>query len=205
MTEMILNQLRQIRTAINLYRKRRWWKNLQKMGMHIGKDVNLPMSTWIDVPHCFLISIGDKCGFGEGCAILAHDAMPNEYIDATKIGKVRIHESCHFGMKTVITPGVQIGPRAIVGSNSLVINDIPPDTVAGGVPAKVICSLEDYKKRHLKLLKELPVFPYKEYSVQYLTPEKLQEMLEKLDDSVGYITGGYTVMEESGEGLYRTK
>jgi len=202
---MILNQLRQIRTAINLYRKRRWWKNLQKMGMHIGKDVNLPMSTWIDVPHCFLISIGDKCGFGEGCAILAHDAMPNEYIDATKIGKVRIHESCHFGMKTVITPGVQIGPRAIVGSNSLVINDIPPDTVAGGVPAKVICSLEDYKKRHLKLLKELPVFPYKEYSVQYLTPEKLQEMLEKLDDSVGYITGGYTVMEESGEGLYRTK
>ena len=174
------------------------------MGMQLGKDINLPMSTWIDMPHCFLISIGDKCGFGEGCAILAHDAMPNEYIDATRIGKVKIHDSCHFGMRTVILPGVEIGPRSIIGSNSVVINDIPPETVAGGNPAKVICSLEHYLNKQQALMKELPLFSYKEYSIQYLSPEKLQEMLEKLETTSGFIVGGYTAMEEEGACLYRT-
>ena len=193
-----------LRESINRYRKRRWWKELRKKGMYLGKDVNLPMSTWIDMPHCFLISIGDKCGFGEGCAILAHDAMPNEYIDATRIGKVKIHESCHFGMRTVILPGVEIGPRSIVGSNSVVINDIPPETVAGGNPAKVICSLEQYLNKQKKWIKEYPLFSYKEYSFQYLSPEKLREMLDKLETSSGFITGGYTAMEEEGACLYRT-
>lgn len=205
MINIILNQINKFRTSIHQYRTRRWWKNLKKMGMQLGKDINLPRSTWIDVPHCFLISIGDKCGFGEGCAILAHDAMPNEYIDATRIGRIKIHESCHFGMRTIITPGVEIGPRSIVGSNSVVINDIPPETVAGGNPAKVICTLEEYMQKHIKLMEKVPVFPYKDYSIQYLTPEKIKEMLQKLDQSIGYISGGYTAMEEEGECLYRTR
>ena len=204
MTSILLKPFYGFKETINRYRKRRWWENLRKMGMQLGKDINLPMSTWIDMPHCFLISIGDKCGFGEGCSILAHDAMPNEYINATRIGRVKIHESCHFGMRTVILPGVEIGPRSIVGSNSVVINDIPPETVAGGNPAKVICSLEHYLNKQQALMKELPLFPYKEYSIQYLSPEKLDEMLEKLETTAGFITGGYTAMEEEGACLYRT-
>ena len=202
---MLNNVVNQFKVSITQYRARKRWKFYKKMGMQLGKGVNLPLSTWIDIPHCFLISIGDNCGFGERCAILAHDAMPNEYIDSTKIGRVKIHESCHFGMGAIITPGVEIGPRSIVGSNSVVINDIPPETVAGGNPAKVICSLDVYMEKHIKLMDKLPVFPYKEYSIQYLTPEKIEEMLKKLDKSIGYITGGYTVMKETGECLYRTK
>ena len=204
MTSILTRPFYELKESINRYRKRRWWKALRKMGMQLGKDINLPMSTWIDIPHCFLISIGDKCGFGEGCSILAHDAMPNEYIDATRIGKVKIHESCHFGMRTVILPGVEIGPRSIVGSNSVVINDIPPETVAGGNPAKVICSLEQYLNKQQEWMKERPLFPYKEYSSQYLSSEKLQEMLDKLETTSGFITGGYTAMEEEGQCLYRT-
>ena len=174
-------------------------------GMHIGKGVNLPMSTWIDTAHCFLISIGDNCGFGDECLILAHDAMPNEYIDATRIGRVVIHESCHFGARTVILPGVQIGPRSIVGSNSVVINDIPPNSLAAGNPAKVICSLDEYLEKQRQKMKTAPLFPYKEYAHQYLTPEKMREMIAKLDKTSGYITGGYTAMTEDGECLVRTE
>ena len=148
--------------------------------MHIGKGVNLPKSTWIDTPHCFLISIGDNCGFGEQCAILAHDAMPNEYIDATRIGKVTIHDSCHFGMRTIIAPGVEIGPRSIVGSNSVVIHSIPPETVAAGNPAKVICTLEDYLKKHERAMDNAALFEYKKYSIQFLDENKMQYMLNQL-------------------------
>jgi len=186
------------------YRLIRRWDVLQKKGMYIGEGVNLPMSTWIDAPHCFLISIGDNCGFGENCAILAHDAMPNEYIDATKIAKVKIHESCHFGMGTIILPGVEIGPRSVVGSGSVVINDIPPNSVAFGNPAKVICTLDEFLKKHQDKMKTVPVFQYNQYDHACLTPERMKEMLEKLDKSPGYITGGYTAMVKEGKCLIRT-
>jgi maltose O-acetyltransferase len=193
---VLIETLRSLRTRLIHFRRGKRWEKYRKLGMQLGKDINLPDSTWIDLSHCFLISIGDKCGFGEGCAILAHDAMPNEYIDATKVGRVKIHESCHFGMRTVILPGVEIGPRAVVGSNSVVAGDIPPDSVAVGNPAKVICSLDDYLKKHCEQLKRNPNFQYKKYSVQYLTSQRKQEMLEKLATTSGYITGGYTALEE---------
>jgi len=196
--------MNRIRGSINEYRQRRRWRSLRKMGMHLGKGVNLPLSTWIDVSHCFLIFIGDNCGFGEQCAILAHDAMPNEYIDATRIGWVKIHESCHFGMRTIIAPGVEIGPRSIVLANSVVAYDIPPETVASGYPARVICTLDEYRTRHLDAMKKSPNFPYSKYSVQYLNEKKIRHVRKKLDGTIGYITGGYTAMIEKGECLYRT-
>jgi maltose O-acetyltransferase len=186
------------------YRLRRRWRKLRARGMKIGKGVNLPMSTWIDTDHCFLISIGDNCGFGDSCAILAHDAMPNEYLDATKIGRVTIGESCHFGMRTIILPGVEIGARCVIGSGSVVIKDIPAGSVAAGNPAKVICTLDEYLDRHREWLKTMPKFPYKEYSIEYLSPEKKREMMEKLAATAGYITGGYTAMVNDKECLVRT-
>ncbi|MGH7620291.1 MAG: hypothetical protein ACREPM_23995, partial [Gemmatimonadaceae bacterium] len=73
------------------------WRALRAAGMHIGESVWLPSSTFIDVSHCFLISIGDNCGFGEACVILAHDAQMDEFLDAARLGRVTIHESCHIG------------------------------------------------------------------------------------------------------------
>lgn len=39
-----------------------------------------------------------------------------------------------------VLPGVRIGTRSLVGAQSLVNKDVPPDTVVGGVPAKVLCA-----------------------------------------------------------------
>lgn len=39
-----------------------------------------------------------------------------------------------------VLPGVRIGARSLVGAHSLVNKDVPPDTVVGGVPAKVLCA-----------------------------------------------------------------
>lgn len=193
-----LNLLTELKTRFDSFRKIRRWERLRKKGMKIGTRVNLPMSTWIDVSHCFLISIGDKVGFGENCAILAHDAMPDEYINATRIGKVVIHESCHFGMGTIILPGVEIGPRSVVGSGSVVINDIPPNTLAAGNPAKVICTLDEFLDKHSKRIKSVPLFQYKLYDEKVITPERKEEMLKKLEKSQGYMIGGYTTRNGKG-------
>ena len=176
------------------WRHRRRWRSLRAAGMHIGRFVNLPFSTWVDVSHCHLISIGDRCGFGEECLILAHDAQMNEYIDATRIGRVIIHESCHIGSRCVILPGVEIGPRAIVGANSVVSRSIPPDSVASGSPARVICSLPDYLEKHRARLDAGPSWPYLGADARFLTADGRREMRDRLGDRDGYITGGYSAM-----------
>jgi maltose O-acetyltransferase len=205
MLNMILNILSKAKGRIDIARQIQRWEKLRKMGMQLGKGVNLPPSTWIDTSHCFLISIGDNCGFGEECLILAHDAMPNEFLDASRLGRVTIHESCHFGARTVILPGVEIGPRSIVGANSVVISDIPPNTLAAGNPAKVICSLDEYLEKHRQAMKTMPIFQFKEYDYNYITPERMKEMLEKLEKGAGYMVGGYTAMVNDGECLVRTR
>ncbi len=201
MLKFLLNQAGKVAHALETRRVAQRWQRLQNIGMRIGKNVYLPSSTWIDAHHCFLISIGDNCVFGDNCAILAHDAMPNGFIDATKIGLVEIGEQCHFGFGTIIMPGVKIGPRVVVAANSVVATDIPPNSVARGTPAKVIGTLDDYLEYHRLAMQKSLCFPYKEYSLEFLTPARKKEMIEKLKTSPGYITGGYTAKLESGQFL----
>jgi maltose O-acetyltransferase len=183
--------------------KRRWAK-LQAMGMHIGQGVNLPASTWIDVPHCFLIAIGDWCGFGQQCLILAHDSQMDEFLDAGQIGKVVIHESCHFGSRTVILPGVEIGPRTIVGANSVVSRSLPPDTVCVGSPAKPICSLDEYLARHRERMAKGRPFPWIEYNSEALTPQRREELFSALERGPVYLTGGFSLELQGQGGTERT-
>ena len=44
-------------------------------------------------------------------------------------------------------PRVTIGPNSIVAAGAVVTKDVPPGTVVGGNPAKVLCTLEDLIKR----------------------------------------------------------
>jgi len=181
-------------------RVERRWRRLRALGMHIGEQVNLPASTWIDDSHCFLISIGDRCGFGEQCHILAHDAQMNEFLDATRIGRVIIHASCHVGARTVILPGVEIGPRTIVGANSVVSRSLPPDTVCAGAPAKAICSLEEYLAKHREGIRTSPTFYYATHDVDVIAPEAKAQMVQLLAHRVGYMLGGYSAMVRGAGG-----
>jgi maltose O-acetyltransferase len=185
-------------------RLERRWTKLRALGMHIGADVNLPASTWIDASHCFLISIGDHCGFGEECLILAHDAQMDEFLDAARIGRVVIHPSCHIGARTVILAGVEIGPRTIVGASSLVSQSLPPDTVCAGNPARVVCSLEEYLERHRARLAASPTFPYAQYDIRALTPARRAELVAALAKGDAYIVGGRTAELAGLGGTART-
>jgi maltose O-acetyltransferase len=160
--------------------------------MHIGQGVNLPASTTIDTSHCFLISIGDWCGFGSDCLILAHEGQFDEFLDAGRIGRVVIHAHSHVGSRSVILPGVEIGPRTIVGACSVVTRSLPPDTVCAGAPAKVICSLEEYLDKHRRRMLERPTFDSMKYSLRFLTPERRAQLVAAVADGDAYIVGGWS-------------
>jgi acetyltransferase-like isoleucine patch superfamily enzyme len=54
---------------------------------------------------------------------------------------VNIGEHVWIGMNSFIAKGVTIGDRSIIAASSVVINDVPPDTLAGGNPARLIKNL----------------------------------------------------------------
>lgn len=53
-------------------------------------------------------------------------------------GSVTVGTESFVGASATVIQGVNIGPRTTVGAGSLVLSDIPGDTTAYGVPAKVV-------------------------------------------------------------------
>jgi len=164
----------------------RRWRQLRRHGLQLGTDVWLPRSTWIDPDYGYLISIGDHCGFGEECVILAHDAQMDEVLNGTRVARVVIRESSHIGVRTVILPGVEIGPRTIVGANSVVTRSLPPDTVCAGNPARVLCTLGDYLSRHRLGMQSCPALPYS----TIVGPDVSEQLRHLTHSGSVYITGG---------------
>jgi maltose O-acetyltransferase len=63
--------------------------------------------------------------------------------DYTHSGKtIHVGDNVWIGAAAIILPGVSIGDRAVIGAGSVVSRDIPADTVAAGVPARVIKNRE---------------------------------------------------------------
>ena len=95
-----------------------------------------------------------------GLTIMTHDfttlVFKNYYKDfLPSSGKVKIGNNVYFGRHCTVLKGVTIGNNCIIGYGSLVMKDIPDNSVVAGSPAKVICTLEQYyEKRKQKSLEE---------------------------------------------------
>ncbi len=59
---------------------------------------------------------------------------------STKPEKVVVQDDIWIGARVIILPGVTIGRGSIIAAGAVVTKDIPPFSVAAGVPAKVIKS-----------------------------------------------------------------
>ena len=82
---------------------------------------------------------------------------------------------------------ITVGDNCIIGAGSVVSKDIPSNSVAAGNPAKVICSIEEFRSRHEKFLKEKPVFEKPWHEWPAATKEEKMEMKRKLQGTFGYV------------------
>jgi len=67
-----------------------------------------------------------------------------------KYGCIEIMDNVFIGSKSTILHDVRIGPNAIVAAGSVVTKDVPPGSVVGGVPARVIGSFDELYDKRLK-------------------------------------------------------
>ena len=72
---------------------------------------------------------------------VADDIPPADRLLIYKEGTV-IEDNVWLGDNVSILPGVRIGKGCIVGVNSVVTKDIPPYSVVGGIPAKVLKTMK---------------------------------------------------------------
>ena len=96
-----------------------------------------------------------------GCTLIAHDAsviMLNRALGLKldRVGKIDIRDNVFVGHGSIILPGVTIGPNAIVAAGSVVNRDVPPGTVAAGVPARVVGQLDALIARLQTQTEQLP-------------------------------------------------
>jgi acetyltransferase-like isoleucine patch superfamily enzyme len=116
-------------TINNLITKLRTLK--YRKGIKKGEEVYLS-------PGCYLdggggLKIGNFVKITRGCIVLTH----TEESGKKEYAPVNIGDNVFIGVDTTILKGVTIGNNVIIGAKSLVTKDIPSNSIAYGIPAKV--------------------------------------------------------------------
>jgi len=62
-------------------------------------------------------------------------------------GPIVIEDNCVIGENAILFGNIRIGRNSIVGAGSVVITDIPPNTIAIGIPARPFGSIDKYKEK----------------------------------------------------------
>lgn len=113
------------------------------MGMKVGKNCHISQKANPDPLLPELIEFKEGSGCGIGVKLLTHNAMKVGAHESFGFGPITVGENVRIGAYSLVLPGVSIGKNSIIGSNSVVTKDIPPNSIAHGVPAKVVRKLNE--------------------------------------------------------------
>lgn len=101
----------------------------------------------------YLISLGNHVRVNSGVQFITHDGgvwVLRDYLkinNAEKIdlfGSITVGDNVHIGTNAIIMPGVTIGNNCIIGCGAIVTKNIPDGSIAVGIPARVIESIDEY-------------------------------------------------------------
>ena len=109
-------------------------------GIEIGSNVQLGHGTYF--VHPIGIVIGGNSKIGDRVKFMGSNTVGT----AKDNGYPTIEDDVVVGVGARILGPITIGARSVVGANAVVLTDIPPDSVAVGIPAKVIETIEGVRQ-----------------------------------------------------------
>ncbi|MFB6307895.1 MAG: DapH/DapD/GlmU-related protein [Haloarculaceae archaeon] len=113
-------------------RLKRWL--LRRIGVTLGPGAVFALESTPDVFFPELITVEDHAIVGYDATLLCHEFLQDEL----RTGEVVVGERAMVGAGAIVLPGVHIGEGAQVAANSLVTEDVPPETTVAGVPAEPV-------------------------------------------------------------------
>lgn len=115
--------------------------NFVKGKLHLYGNVDWSTEPWI-------ITLGDNVHITDGVKFLTHDGgtlIFRHIIPDLEITKpIVIGNNVYIGNNVLLLPGVHVGNNVVIGAGAVVTKDIPDNSVAAGIPARVIESADDY-------------------------------------------------------------
>ncbi|HWK24053.1 MAG TPA: 2,3,4,5-tetrahydropyridine-2,6-dicarboxylate N-acetyltransferase [Ureibacillus sp.] len=120
------------------------------MGAIINIGAEIGDKTMIDMGAV----LGGRATVGKNCHIGAGTVLAG-VIEPPSATPVIIEDDVVIGANAVVLEGVRVGQGAVVAAGAIVISDVEPYTVVGGVPARVIKQLDEKTKSKTEIIDAL--------------------------------------------------
>ena len=168
--------LKKIESIIKtLYYKKISAMNVAKLlGVDFGKNCYFMEKNWGSEP--YLIKMGNDVQLSSNVTFVTHDGSMRvirklypEYKNADLFGRIIIGDNVFIGINTTILLDTKIGNNVIIGAGSIVKGKLDSNSVYAGVPAKYICTIDEYvEKNNTKydFTKEMNSYDKKAYLVE---------------------------------------
>ena len=122
-------------------------KYAKKIGVNMKSNCHIYGKVyWGSEP--WIISLGENVYITDGVKFITHDGgtlLFRHMIPDLEITKpIVIGNNVYLGNNVILLPGVTIGDNVVIGAGAVVTKDIPDNSVAVGVPARVIKSTDEY-------------------------------------------------------------
>jgi acetyltransferase-like isoleucine patch superfamily enzyme len=109
------------------------WVVQNVAGFCLGYKTDIGAFSYINAKYGVVLE--DYVQVGSHCSIYSASTIDG------KQGKVVLKHNCKIGSHSTVMPGVTVGCNSIIGAHSFVASDIPDNSVAFGVPARVVRKL----------------------------------------------------------------
>lgn len=110
-------------------------------GLHIYGTVSWGTEPWI-------ITLGTNVHITHGVKFITHDGgtlLFRHIIPDLEITKpITVGNNVYIGNNVMIMPGIKIGNNVVIGAGAVVARNIPDNSVAVGIPAKVVKTTDEY-------------------------------------------------------------
>jgi maltose O-acetyltransferase len=111
------------------------------------------------------VDIGSRVRIGQDVMLLTMDHeidSPSERCGRLVAAPVRIEDGVWIASRVTILPGITVGHGAVVAAGSLVASDVSPNTLVGGVPARVLRHLGANPPQSARLAAVMPYLRHPE-------------------------------------------
>jgi acetyltransferase-like isoleucine patch superfamily enzyme len=125
---------------------------LRRQGSQIGEGCFIVPTSLGTEP--YLVKIGNHVAIAYGVTFSTHDGAAwifrDQVPDTQVFGPIVIEDNCIIGSNVILLPNIRIGRNSVVGAGSVVISDVPPNSVVVGVPARPLGSVDKYREKCLE-------------------------------------------------------